>query len=61
MAMTPASGTDPRGRDATSPWAIPAKGWIDVLKRTWTEATGDPVAVVLATLRCSPGHGADAA
>ncbi len=33
-------------------WATP---------RTWTEATGDPVAVVLATLRCSPGHGADAA
>ena len=42
------------GRDAASlvVWATP---------RTWTEATGDPVAVVLATLRCSPGHGADAA
>lgn len=42
------------GRDAASlvVWATP---------RTWTEATGDPVSVVLATLRCSPGQGADAA
>jgi hypothetical protein len=40
------------GRDAASlvVWATP---------RTWTEATGDPVSLVLATLRCSPGQGAD--
>jgi hypothetical protein len=43
------------GRDAASlrPWATP---------RTWTEDTAaDPVSLVLATLRCSPGQGADTA
>ncbi len=42
------------GRDAASlvVWATP---------RTWTEDTADPVPYVLATLRCSPGQGADTA
>lgn len=42
------------GRDAASlrPWATP---------RTWIEYTADPVSLVLATLRCSPGQGADTA
>lgn len=46
--MTRSAGADPHGRDATSPWAIPAKGWGEVLKRTWNEATGDSIGLVAA-------------
>lgn len=46
--MTISASADPRGRHATSPWAIPAKGWLEVLKRTWTEATEDSIGLVAA-------------
>lgn len=39
---------DERGRDAASPWDIPAKGWVEVLKRTWTESTEDSVGLIAA-------------
>ncbi|RVT90358.1 YihY/virulence factor BrkB family protein [Sphingomonas crocodyli] len=39
---------DQRGRYADSPWAIPLKGWIEVLKRTWSEATEDSIGLVAA-------------
>ncbi len=41
------SGPD-RGRDATSPWAIPARGWKDVLLRTWREAGEDNIGLIAA-------------
>lgn len=34
---------DPRGRDATSPHEIPARGWWDILKRTVAEISDDRV------------------
>lgn len=35
-----------RGRDAPSPLAIPAKGWKDVLLRTWNESNVDQIPAV---------------
>ncbi|MBM2577810.1 YihY/virulence factor BrkB family protein [Jannaschia sp. Os4] len=37
-----------RGRDATKPTEIPAKGWSDVLKRTFAEISNDNVMLVAA-------------
>ena len=37
-----------RGRDASSPWAMPIAGWREVLIRTWREATKDNVGLVAA-------------
>jgi len=37
-----------RGRDATSPTEIPARGWRDVLTRTFTEAKADHVPLLAA-------------
>lgn len=36
------------GRNATSPWDIPARGWSAVLKRTWREASEDSIGLVAA-------------
>ena len=41
----PASGA---GRDAESPFKMPAKGWKEVLLRTWKESSQDNVSVVAA-------------
>ena len=35
-----------RGRDARSPFAMPLKGWKDVLARTWQEFNDDQIAAV---------------
>ena len=35
-----------RGRDAASPFALPLKGWKDVLARTWKEFNDDQIAAV---------------
>ena len=43
-----ASQIEDSGRQATSPWAIPARGWLAILKRTWTESTEDAVGLVAA-------------
>jgi|UPI000408144A membrane protein len=37
-----------RGRDATSPWRMPAGAWKDVLMRTWKESAADNVGLVAA-------------
>lgn len=42
-----ADGGD-HGRQATSPTEIPAKGWKDVAKRTWTERKEDNVQILAA-------------
>ena len=39
---------DPRGRDAARPTQIPAKGWKDILYRTYTEVSNDRVTLVAA-------------
>jgi membrane protein len=39
---------DPHGRDASSPLAVPAKGWKEVLQRAWREAGDDNVGIVAA-------------
>jgi len=44
--MTPSS--HPRGRDAASPTEIPAAGWWEVLKRTWSETSEDNLGLVAA-------------
>lgn len=46
--QTVSDRADHRGHDASSPWAIPLKGWLEVLKRTWTEATEDSIGLVAA-------------
>ncbi|HEX8382686.1 MAG TPA: YihY/virulence factor BrkB family protein [Sphingomonas sp.] len=40
--------TDPKGRDAPSPWQIPAGGWWAALKRTRTEMNDDNVGLIAA-------------
>lgn len=40
--------TDHRGRDARSPWALPAGGWWDALKRTQKEMGDDNVGLIAA-------------
>jgi len=50
MATTtqrPRSAVD-SGRNATSPWAMPAKGWKQVLGRTWKESGEDNVGLIAA-------------
>lgn len=42
------SGRDPRGRDASRPGKIPAKGWKDVLLRVKGEIGGDNLSIVAA-------------
>lgn len=37
-----------QGREATSPWKMPAKAWKDVLVRTWKETSADNVGLVAA-------------
>jgi membrane protein len=37
-----------RGRDASSPAQIPARGWFDILKRTWNEMQDDRLLLVAA-------------
>ena len=37
-----------RGREATSPTQIPAKGWGDILKRVWSQIGEDHVALIAA-------------
>lgn len=39
---------DPRGRDATRPHEIPARGWLDIGARVWTELGADNVSLVAA-------------
>ena len=39
---------DPVGRDASSPWRMPAKAWLQVAKRTWEESSNDNVGLVAA-------------
>lgn len=34
------------GRNATKPWAIPPKGWLDVASRSWKEAGQDNISLV---------------
>lgn len=48
MAQDDKTPAEKRGRDATSPWAIPAKGWKDVLLRTWREAGEDNISLIAA-------------
>jgi membrane protein len=36
------------GRHATSPWAMPAQGWKEVLVRSWKEASQDNVGLIAA-------------
>ncbi len=38
----------PRGRQATLPWSIPAKGWWDILKRTKEEMGNDHITLIAA-------------
>ena len=42
------AASDDRGRTATSPLALPLKGWKDVCVRTWAEAGDDNVGLVAA-------------
>ncbi|MBS3648565.1 YihY/virulence factor BrkB family protein [Pseudaminobacter sp. 19-2017] len=37
-----------RGRDATKPTDIPARGWLDIAWRLWTEITGDRILLIAA-------------
>jgi membrane protein len=49
MTPTQAAAAEPgRGRDATRPTEIPARGWMDVLRRTATEVSEDRVLMIAA-------------
>jgi len=39
-----------RGRDAKSPWHIPAIGWRDILLRVWHELKADNISMVAAAV-----------
>lgn len=39
---------DPRGRDAEAPTQLPPRGWLDVVKRTWSELTKDNMGLIAA-------------
>ena len=39
---------DPYGRDATRPYHIPLKGWLQVAKRVWSESSRDNLSVIAA-------------
>lgn len=43
-----ASASAAHGRDAASPWAIPASGWKQIARRTWTEAGTDNIGLIAA-------------
>lgn len=45
---TPAPARDRHGRDAASPWALPASGWKDVLLRTYRETGHDNIGLIAA-------------
>lgn len=46
MPSNTTANSDQRGRAATSPWAIPPRGWKDVLLRTWREAGQDNISLI---------------
>ncbi len=46
MADSTTSG--PRGEHATSPFAVPARGWKEVLTRSWKEAGDDNIGLIAA-------------
>jgi membrane protein len=46
--VTAARGEDDRGRAADSPAHIPARGWRDILWRTWSEFNDDRILLVAA-------------
>lgn len=48
MPSAPADTRDPRGRDTTSPWAMPMRGWKDVLIRTFRETGRDNIGLIAA-------------
>ena len=50
MTTPPASPIphDRRGRDTTSPWAMPVRGWKDVLLRTYRETGADNIGLIAA-------------
>lgn len=48
MRAMGSSAEDNCGRNATKPWAIPANGWIAVLRRTWAEAIEDNIGLIAA-------------
>ncbi|WP_083672208.1 YihY/virulence factor BrkB family protein [Sphingomonas montana] len=48
MTDTASAAHDPRGRDAISPWALPARGWKDVLVRTFKETGHDNIGLIAA-------------
>jgi membrane protein len=39
---------DPAGREASSPWKMPARGWLQSAKRTWSESSKDNVGLIAA-------------
>ncbi len=47
-SATTAGSQDQRGRNASSPLAVPAKGWKEVLQRAWREAGDDNVGIIAA-------------
>ncbi|HEX8447533.1 MAG TPA: YihY/virulence factor BrkB family protein, partial [Sphingomonas sp.] len=48
MTAAPPRDRDPRGRTATSPLAMPARGWKDVLVRTYQETGRDNIGLIAA-------------
>lgn len=40
--------TDPKGRDAANPWAMPYGGWLAVLKRSWQQMSEDNLSLIAA-------------
>ena len=44
--MAGTTESERRGHDAVSPWAIPAKGWKDIVLRAWKEAGQDNISLV---------------
>lgn len=48
MTPTPNADRDARGRDAISPWKMPARGWKDVVIRTFRETGRDNIGLIAA-------------
>ncbi|QJE73145.1 YihY/virulence factor BrkB family protein [Aerophototrophica crusticola] len=48
MSHTGTADDHSRGRHADTPTQIPAKGWWDILKRTWSESSRDNISIVAA-------------
>ncbi len=48
MSKTPSNAPGDRGRNASSPWAMPLAGWKQILVRAWGESTKDNVGLVAA-------------